>query len=276
MARVLLIDDDPGTVDTFGTILRAARHDVAGARTAGEGLTIARQFDPDVAVIDLRLPDRSGIETTIALREDVPSVACIVTTGYWSREAMREALRAGACDWLDKPVFDDALLDAVKRAVVGRRSRQAKAIHLEAAEPHGMTRLAETAVRFIGSHVDCPTFRLFGRAVGRAPGCIRTWCRTAQLAPRRFRDFSRALRAVYRLERDASVGDANLLQILDDRTLRKFRLTCGGTRTYLPVTVDDFLGSQQFIRNEQFIAAVKKTLESLRHRPEDAARRVAS
>ena len=80
---------------------------------------------------------------------------------------------------------------------------------------------------------------------------------------RAFRDFSRALRAVWRLEAGRGEREANLLDIVDDRTLRKLR-RCGGTSDRLPASVDAFLSRQSLISAPAFVAAVRTVLASLR------------
>ena len=81
MARVLLVDDDPGAIATIGPLLRLAHHEFAGALTGRDGVRLASEFDPDVALIDLSLPDISGIEVMRALRVHTPWTACVVITG---------------------------------------------------------------------------------------------------------------------------------------------------------------------------------------------------
>ena len=122
MARVLLVDDDPGAHDTIHPILRLARHECAGALTGREGIRIAKEYGPDVVLVDIRLPDISGIEVIAALRKEMPLVACIAMTSHMLYEYATEALRAGACDWLEKPAWEEEILSAVKKALCRRAS----------------------------------------------------------------------------------------------------------------------------------------------------------
>jgi hypothetical protein len=166
-------------------------------------------------------------------------------------------------------VFVEDLLGALRRALVGRFRTPLDNVCLAAATPHTVTRLADTVLRFIACPEDAPTFRLLGRQVGHAPGCLRNWCRTGDIQPRMFRDFARGLRAVYRIERHGDTVDADLLAIVDGRTLRQFRLKCGGSPSALPRTVATFLDSQQFVRQQVFIEAVRAASRRLmvpRHR----------
>jgi len=69
---------------------------------------------------------------------------------------------------------------------------------------------------------------------------------------------------VWRLEAGRGERDANLLDIVDDRTLAKFRRQCGGTDDRLPASVDSFLGRQSLVPDPAFVAAVRTALASLR------------
>ena len=139
---------------------------------------------------------------------------------------------------------------------------------MPAPKPHAFVRLAETTVRFAESADDKRVLRDIGHEVGHAAGCLRNWCHTAKLKPRSFRDFCRALRAVLYLEKnDSSQETANLLEIVDERTIRRFSLKAGGTKERLPTTVDEFLNRQQFITNQEFVLAVRRALHGARRVP---------
>lgn len=264
MAKVLIVDDDEIAIETLCTVLTLAGHEPAAAANGRAGVETAEAFQPDVALIDLVLPDCSGLEVTSTILMRLPWVACVVVTGYWSRETMQSALRVGACDWVDKPASDTEVLTAVRRALIGRPSRSFLTIVGAPAQPHAVTRLAEAAVRFIGHSSDCPNLRSLGRAVGHAPGCIYNWCHTARLTASAFRDFTRALRAVYRLERSRHASDTNMLTIVDQRTLTRFRSRCGSSGTSLPATVNDFLQHQRFITERPFVSMVRSLLSHTR------------
>ena len=81
---------------------------------------------------------------------------------------------------------------------------------------------------------------------------------------RAFRDFSRAPRAVWRLEGANGEREADLLEIVDDRTLRKLRRQSGGTSDRFPPSADAFLSRQSLISAPAFVAAVRTVLASLR------------
>src|SRR5688572_26722974 len=107
---------------------------------------------------------------------------------------------------------------------------------------------------------DTALLRGVGRQVGHSAGCLRNWCRAANIQARSFRDFVRALRAVYRLEFERSATDTNVLEIIDNRTLTKFRTKSGGTSHRFPFTVRDFLARQHFVNDADFVDAVRRAI----------------
>ena len=84
-------------------------------------------------------------------------------------------------------------------------------------------------MEYISSSRDHRRLRLMGLHVGEAAGTIKNWCETAHLEANTFRDFTRAFRAVYRLQHEHGAREEGLLDIVDARSLRKFRVRSGGT-----------------------------------------------
>ena len=113
MPGVLLIDDDLGTLESFGGVLRAAGFDVTTARTGREGLTLARRPTVDLVLADLRLADMTGLDVLRQLRRDVVDVPFVIVTGFASTASAVEAGKLGAAEYVEKPVFADHLLDVV-------------------------------------------------------------------------------------------------------------------------------------------------------------------
>jgi CheY-like chemotaxis protein len=256
MSKVLVVDNDFATVEAIAQTVRSIRHDCSTARTAAEGILQAERSLPDLVFTMLELPDRSGLEVLSCIRVRVPGVAFVIVSAESSFREVREAMRAGACDWLTKPIDHEECLRAIRRVIPNHDS------NCPPAEPHALARLAEVAVQIISVSKDVPTLHHMGRAVGHAPGCLRNWCRTANVRPRQFRDFTRALRAVWRIENQRDVDDANLLSIVDTRTLKKFRVKSGGTVRHLPTSVAEYCRAQQHIPIEQFMVEIRRALAS--------------
>ncbi|MBK6697384.1 MAG: response regulator [Myxococcales bacterium] len=94
---------------------RARGFDVRGARNAAEAQLSAERDSPELAVVDLRMPDASGLDVVLTLRAVDPSTKVVVLTGYGSIATALEAVRRGACHYLTKPVDVDDLLAAFSR-----------------------------------------------------------------------------------------------------------------------------------------------------------------
>ena len=103
MSHVLIVDDDANTREALGALVRAEGFTAAAAASIAEArIQLVRQR-PDVVLMDLRLPDGSGMDLFEDL-EDPASIETILITGHASVESAVEALRMGASDYLTKPV----------------------------------------------------------------------------------------------------------------------------------------------------------------------------
>ena len=96
--RVLLADDQRIVREGLGALLRLLPEvEVAGAAADGEeALVLAAQLQPDIVLMDLRMPRCDGVEATRRLRERSPGIEVIVLTTYADDRSVIEALRAGA------------------------------------------------------------------------------------------------------------------------------------------------------------------------------------
>jgi two-component system, NtrC family, response regulator HydG len=121
MARILLIDDDPGVRDSTGRMLRAAGYTVQAVATGEEGFDLARTDGFDVILSDMRMPGLSGIEVLRKLRDVRVDAAFIIMTGFGTVETAVEAMKLGAVDFVQKPFFRDELLMRVRSAAERRQ-----------------------------------------------------------------------------------------------------------------------------------------------------------
>lgn len=115
--RILLIDDDQGLRKTLADILSARGYEVLTARCGAEGLAMARERSVNLALIDLGLPDTSGIDVLKRIRADHPAMAAIILTGSATLGSAVEATNQGAFSYLLKPYDVDQLLVNIKRAL---------------------------------------------------------------------------------------------------------------------------------------------------------------
>ena len=120
-STVLIVEDDPVTIDFVGKYLRRDGHHVLTAADGEEGLRIARERKPDLVVLDVMMPKMDGIQVCRALRAE-SDVAVIMLTARVDEEDRLTGLDVGADDYMTKP-FSPRELAARVRAVLRRATR---------------------------------------------------------------------------------------------------------------------------------------------------------
>jgi two-component system NarL family response regulator len=121
--RVLVVDDHP--------VVRRGLHSmldgesgicIVGLASSGkEGLLLAGKLNPDVVLLDLRMPDMGGVEVIVALRASQPDSKILVLTNYQLDEDIFNALDAGALGYLLKTASQDEVIEAIRAVSQGRR-----------------------------------------------------------------------------------------------------------------------------------------------------------
>ena len=109
---LLLVDDDERLRTRLARAFRERGLLVREAGDAAEALALAREDSPELAVVDLRLPDASGLAVVRGLCALDPTTRVVVLTGYGSIATAVEAMRLGAHDYLTKPCHADRILAA--------------------------------------------------------------------------------------------------------------------------------------------------------------------
>ena len=112
---ILIIEDDPLVRESICEVLSAEGYWVDTAGDSKEGLEKLEQNHFDLAFMDLRLPDSSGIEILRASKERQPDLDVIMMTGFGTAETAVEAMKVGARDYLTKPINDDELKILVRQ-----------------------------------------------------------------------------------------------------------------------------------------------------------------
>ncbi|MFF1635302.1 response regulator [Leifsonia sp. NPDC058248] len=120
--RVFLLDDHEVVRRGIVGLLDAETDiEVVGeASTAREARARIPATKPDVAVLDVRLPDGSGIDVCREIRQTLPDVKCLIFTAYDDDEALRAAVIAGASGYVIKDIRAGRLLEAIRLAAAGR------------------------------------------------------------------------------------------------------------------------------------------------------------
>ena len=137
--RILTVDDHPLLRQGIATLL-ADEPDmsvVAEAITGREAVEQFRTHRPDVTLMDLQLPEMSGLEATIAIRGEFPDARIIILTTYSGDVQVVRALKAGAQGYLLKSMLRKELVDAIRAVHTGRKALSPEASF--AVAEHGMT-----------------------------------------------------------------------------------------------------------------------------------------
>ena len=119
--RILVVDDDPGISEVVQLLLRNEGFAADHCDCAQAALKQVAVVEPDLVVMDLRLPDGTGVEAIPSLKAIHRDLPIILMTSYSSVESAIAALRAGAVDYIIKPFDNQDFLYAVERALNERR-----------------------------------------------------------------------------------------------------------------------------------------------------------
>ncbi|APZ93717.1 sigma-54-dependent transcriptional regulator [Fuerstiella marisgermanici] len=117
MAQLLVIDDEPSILHAFRRVFDDPQLELLTAETAAAGEHIVREDLPDVVVLDLNLPDRSGLQCFERIKEIDPRIPVIFITGHGTVESAIEATKHGAFDYLFKPLELSELKAIVAKAL---------------------------------------------------------------------------------------------------------------------------------------------------------------
>jgi two-component system, OmpR family, response regulator len=120
--RLLVVDDEPAIVDTVARFLRFVGYDVRTAATGRQALTVARDFLPELILLDVMLPDDDGFEVLRRLRSDGLPVAVVFLTARDTRKDVVRGLTAGGDDYITKPFGLDEVTARIEAVL--RRTRR--------------------------------------------------------------------------------------------------------------------------------------------------------
>jgi DNA-binding NtrC family response regulator len=121
MARILVVDDEPGICRAFERFFKDAGHAVRTSSRAETALPLAKAFEPDVLLLDIRLPGMSGLDALKRFKEADPHLPVIVMTAYGTMDTAVEAMKRGAYDYVLKPLDLARISGVIARALEGKR-----------------------------------------------------------------------------------------------------------------------------------------------------------
>ncbi len=119
--RILIVEDDESLRKVMNVQLEREGYETTSASTAEEAISILEKHSPNLVITDLHLPGVSGIELLKKVRLDYPETAVIVMTAYGTVQTAVEAMKAGAYDYLTKPIHPYELKTLVKRSLEHHR-----------------------------------------------------------------------------------------------------------------------------------------------------------
>jgi DNA-binding NtrC family response regulator len=195
--RVLVVDDEPNTRTALQELLSLAGFDVEMAADAFKAIGKLATWRPHVVVTDYRMPGMKGTDLLRHINQAPDAPAVIVITAYGDVEVAVEAMRAGAVDYLAKPVSVDGLAAAVARAHGLWKARQdATAL---AVEQRQVTQGGTAAPPIPGSTLDeleryaiLETLKSTGGSMTRAAEILGITTRTIQNKLRQYEDAPRS------------------------------------------------------------------------------------
>ncbi len=121
MAQILIVDDEQPLLQSLSLELRRNGHECLLAETGAEAFSILEKNSPAIAVLDVRLPDISGLDVLRHIKSEMPEVPVVMVTAFASIDSAVEAMKDGAIDYLEKPIDLEEL-----QLVVDRELRNAQ------------------------------------------------------------------------------------------------------------------------------------------------------
>src|SRR3954471_23520881 len=159
MPPLLVVDDEPSILHFFRRAFPGPDVTLVTASSAATGVDTAARERPDVVILDVNLPDGSGLEAFRRIHAADPKIPVIFITGHGTTSTAIEAMRMGAYEYLLKPLELDQLTDLVERAFEISRLMRVPAVITEGPQPE------EGADALIGR---CPAMQEVYKAIGRA------------------------------------------------------------------------------------------------------------
>jgi two-component system response regulator AtoC len=123
MAEILVVDDDQSIATAFERFLRQEGHVCTVVSNAEDAIRVAGEREPDLVLMDIRMPGVSGLEALQQLRARHPHLYVVIMTAYGTSQTSIDAIRAGAFEYLTKPLDLDQLRSVIRHALSAKRGR---------------------------------------------------------------------------------------------------------------------------------------------------------
>ncbi len=185
MATVLLVDDHEVVRQGLRALLDAEDdlEVVAEAGDAEQAILRARSYKPDVVVMDVRMPGRSGIEACRDIRSERPETAVLMLTSFSDDEALFDSIMAGAAGYVLKQIRGNDLVDGVRRVAAGESLLDPKVTakvlervrHPTGEQDRGLARLTPTELRILEMIAEGLTNRQIGERIHLAEKTVKNY-----------------------------------------------------------------------------------------------------
>lgn len=117
MAKILIMDDEPGLRNVVFGMLKPTGHTLFVTEDGNQAIATAQKENPDLALLDMRVPDMDGLEVVAKLKEMNPRIQCIMLSGFGDVESAVSAMKQGAFDYISKPFKLEEVLRVVGKAL---------------------------------------------------------------------------------------------------------------------------------------------------------------
>ncbi len=145
MEKILIIDDEPIISESLGNIFREENYHVTSVSKGADGLVIVEKSHIDLVLLDLKLPDISGLKVLEKIKEIDPDLLVIIITGYSSVESAVQAIKLGAYDYIKKPFKADVIKLIARLALETQQlKRQVGNLQHRMGMPAGINIVAES------------------------------------------------------------------------------------------------------------------------------------
>ncbi|MDA2916657.1 response regulator [Nitrospinae bacterium AH_259_B05_G02_I21] len=162
LKKILVVDDEPDSCEALGDFLGAKGYSVLETHSGDQALGVYRQEDPDVVLLDIRMPGKDGLEVLEGIRQQDADAAVIMLTAVHDMDTVVRAMELGANDYLVKPINREQLVVSLRLAMgsmrlkEGTRIPEDKASLPVVARLRGLTTEAKRALG--GSELDISAF----------------------------------------------------------------------------------------------------------------------
>lgn len=264
---ILVVDDDLGTRGTFSWALRRAGFSVAAVGSGREALDLARSERFDLLLLDLQLPDLSGIAVARSLSSESKRTPFMLMSAFLNTQATVEAMKLGALNVLEKPIDIQCLVATVKSAVSESCERMESTVRTKNETNAGSAaeKWAKLVLNACSSASDLRTLQEWARFAALSVSSLSECCRLVGVPAHDARDFARVLRAVIRS--DGEPWSPEVIFSVSDRRTLEHLLRRAGIETkggIACLSVSEFLEKQQFIASDNAAYGVLRRLLLLR------------